>query len=226
MGSFSAGKTLVSCLIYFLVLGTILNISNTFLVSLDRTPIGFNDNDALEFSYDLTSNSCDSPRYYPYVDGVQKENTQAFREDCGMTNGIFYEGLCTSISGCSWGVDSPEWWEIWKDDNVSDTCLGEINTSDYNNGTERGVFQTICDLSSLQDNETLCNTLGCTYFEHTEGISKHTSEILWVQIGNVFTLSFETGLPSPYNEVILIFMLYLPLIMFLIAGYYMLPFIH
>jgi len=225
MGDNKSGVTFIWVTLYFVLLGIILSTSNIFLVGLGVTPIGLTDNDAINFKFGANEyNVCSNPRWFLKSDGTYGANDYLTHSNaCDITGGFLDENICNDLEGCTWTNETTFFfWTIESEDFI---CTGDVNITHYNNDSEKNYFSSMCTLSDFQNNETLCTYMGCTWFTHNS-VSSGSSGVLYEQVKNAFTLRFETGLPSPYNEVILILMLYIPLLVLFVSLYFMLPFIH
>jgi hypothetical protein len=211
MGQLNAGVWLILTSIYFIIfISVVASVSSLGLDFEDGT---ISDGDISS----LTGQSvfqCDTPRYAIRGDGsvyITRENNL----DCRSSYGANNDKLCNQINGCTWeNVTSGFWFFA----DTTETCNGDINLNFYdseNDGLCKGLTSNDCFI------------LGCTYYEtnpYTSDISS-PKEIMGL-IFQLFTFRYDFGFSGLLNIIISIFFMFIPLLIWIMSLYFMLPFAH
>lgn len=243
MGRSTAGKLLVSIIIYFILLGGFLimldNVTSTYGIETDK----YEYEGASEFDI-LETNPCDLPRFDVQINPgdtniIRVKGTQTNKLYNPRLNLLVREGYINSQEECE--MFGGEWsttpfFYFWHTYDYS--CMGSINQYDYNHGENyTDVVLTgdwvdpVCGLANLSDERGLCERAGCTWYTPdlidevkyegglTEGVTLFGR--IWRLIKNVFTLRVNFHTESSYfNTGLNFFLIILPLIMLFLNGVY------
>lgn len=241
MGSETGAKWFVVIILYFTII--------TFTVAL----IGLTSDTDLGSVEDTSGTYCGSPRdiYEPY-NGEPKDltdiswiwkNYYESHIDCSLSVGVLGQSTCEDIDGCSWDAPTFLWWSTG-----DDTCNGEMNYPFIvDNGTQaigllgQGIAdytdlngedsKFICGHPSVINNESLCESLSCTW-KYRNGINKIDSSTVepklsllsevWEVAKDVSTFRFDFGFDNTLINGLLYFLVFiLPVIGLVLSLYVM-----
>lgn len=239
MGSETGAKWFIVILIYFVMM--------TFIVGL----IGQVADTSIGSETAVVGTYCDAPRdiSIPYTSNViDWDSTIAFNWknhydahiECDRSVGVLGQDTCESIEGCVWDV--PTWWFIPTGDA---TCIGTMNysfitlagTHDTIYGNEINDFldingdetDVICENPEVLNNETLCESLSCSWYYHSGSEEIEIDEpklsglkAVWGVAKEMISFRFDFGFEDASLMILLNFLVFwLPLIGFIISGYVM-----
>jgi len=217
MGSATASKWFIILLIYFIsfitLTSSLSNMNDDFTVTGD----GLINNTQL-------ATKCDSPRkVYSSTPPDMVELSADYLDDCKYTRGSIIPELCNDIEGCAW--ENITTWLFGYD--TTESCVGDVNTSFYNDDVALGSYTSLCDMSDLQDNQNLCVFMGCTWYVKTpedlakdaEGLGALKNSVSSISglLGQMVTFGIDVGLTGFANVLFFMVFLYIPLIMLILV---------
>lgn len=256
MGEYESGKTIGWLTAYFIALIFILsllqagfsamNLEYSFTVSNDETFIPVSNN----------GQTCSAPRQYLDTDGETYELTGnlAGRTDCKFTAGSVDPDTCNGIDGCMWQDASTIFFIFTRDaycsgdvnmtnytyfENIeydffkSPTSTHDPNTLYITAGDTIQYYDgdslASRDMCGAINDRTSCQLLSCQWVDVSD-LAVDTSS---VGIGTVLDITgalftFNATFTDNYwtNLLITLILFYLPLIWYVIAIYFALPFLH
>lgn len=254
MGEFRSGVWIVGLSIYFIVLIFGLSLLQTSLhsVGIDYSFTTSQDSSYLEL-LTTTDSICFDPRTYTTQDGETREFSP-YQENsalCEWTSGSVSETICNSIAGCTWITNDTSFFFFTRDA-YCDGIIDLTNYSSYTNQTTnyfkslssthandtiyivRGhipqyalsdgtITQDICTLAQTESN---CAVLGCTWSDVDDKNQDVSLGSITRMTGSLFT--FQATFTNSYwfNLILTLLLFYIPLLMFVVALYFAVPFLH
>jgi len=221
MGKFTSGIWFILVTLYF-----IFFIGTVSVVNLFAYEEGINFNDGTITNGSLTGLNvnpeffCDTPRYTYSADGSNQFKINPSSSNCRDTAGVVSEDICERIVGCSWEEVTSGFWFF---SSTSETCVGTINATHYGK-TNQNNF---CTANNVSGNLTNCILMFCTWYETQPLQSDITSPRQLINlIGELFTFRYNFGFDGFLNIFITILFIFIPLLIWLLSLYFLLPFIH
>ena len=209
MGDFNAFPVFIGCVVYFFLFVIIVTVGEES-GSVD---------DYLNVS-GTNAGYCASPRIAFNVNSEEYDVPET-SERCIQTRVSFDEAGCDEINGCEWEESST--FLFWT---VDAGCYGSINLSNYTSDTINGFsFYDVCSLEYVQNQED-CYNLGCTWSKDAEEIEITSSKNIFGVLGSLFTFRYDFGFTGIWNTLFIFVFFYIPFLLILGTGYFMLPFLH
>ena len=220
MGQFQAGQWFIIITIYFvLFIGVVTAVAN---FSAENN-LNFDDGTTATGSINglsaQTEYFCDADRY-AWTPSGESYKISASNSDCSLTAGILKADVCNAINGCSWQNVTTGFWFF---SSTTETCTGTLNDTYFGKNSSNNY----CNAPASYNNLTQCIYLGCSWYETNPLQNEINSPKEFIGlIADIFTFRYDFGFDGLLNTLITIFLVFIPLFIWLIALYYMTPFIH
>jgi hypothetical protein len=221
MGSFNAGVWFIVVSLYFILFIAVVSSVQTFS---QETGIEFTDGTTANGSIDsLTLSSqpfCDTPRVRYGSDGSSSFQINPNEDDCSLTNGILNQQVCEGLVGCSWQNITTGFWFF---SDTKETCIGTLNASYYG----KDDTNNFCTAPVVSSNATICIRMGCLMYT-TEPLTYDITspKQLFLLVTDLFSFRYDFGFDDLLNILLTIILIFIPLLIWLMALYYMIPFFH
>jgi hypothetical protein len=225
MGQFSAGLAFIGILVY-MVLAFVLTAGMTsFSTGSGAGELNVTGSEGIQESLQLYGGVCEGPRERASI--FDSFNSLS----CDSIPGAASEGSCNLIEGCAWENESTSFFLF----DSPATCGGRVNASFYDQNAVYGASTRylsspdVCDLSGLDTSQRDCELLGCNWVDAsdyqigaTSGFSTVVSTLGALTGFNASIIGLDGLLAFLYS----VFAFYIPLVLLIIAIYFMLPVIH
>ena len=233
MGQFDAGKTILWLAVYFIILILGLFIVETVASEYNLAySVTSNANESSLLAFNSQFGVCEEPRIVIDSDTKEESQISLFNQNsdaCQDTIGNYNENQCSSISGCTWVNVTPFWW--WQNTDVQE-CSGTVNLTSLGlAGVELNVYGEVdiqAEINDILDTPTrqiACETLGYTWSDEQTEQEVSIGTITSIT-GSLF--SYQASFTDNFLLDLLLttLLFYLPFLIFLVAIYFSLPFIH
>lgn len=224
MGEFKSGVLALSLFIYLSAfifgLAILDNFTNTFEIE-SLTHNG----EVSNFIDPSTLGSCQLPRSaFNPVTGLWEDMNVITQHStkCEYTTGNIDETGCNSIDGCSYQLNTFLWFTTG-----TQGCVGLVNLTSLGvDAPAVNIYGEVRNLHEYIDNQDTCELFGFTWTDAQENINSINLEGILTLIGDVFTFRISFSESTFLSILITFIAFYIPLIAFIIALYFMLPFLH
>jgi len=251
-GEFKASTWFIAIAIYYIFF--ILAVYSAENISLGASTQGLTNTslDSINLQGTIGTYYCDNPRFYYNANTGEKleySNAENDRLFCEQSEGVFSSSACNSINGCTWTNSTGGFWNWWTGTEVENLCLGDINASSYGieiadgfigrprvaSHDNTGSWSTYtpfsdpspCNHPNVQYNKTLCNMFSCSWEKISADTTLTGAGDIYSTIGQLFTFSYDFGFENQgINYLVTFLFVILPLLILLLAIYFMAPVIH
>lgn len=211
MGQFESANWFIGVTIYFILfIATVTAVSSLGLDFEDGTT---STGSISGLSGDVEI-FCSDPRYR-YLPNGEYTETYEDNDQCSVSTGAFSSSVCNAIQGCTWSNVTEGFWFF---SSTSEACTGDINLT-YYDAADDGLCTGL--------NTSSCQLLGCTLYEYDPLNAEISSpkEIMGT-VAELFTFRYDFGFTGLLNTLLSIFLVFIPLLIWILSLYFMLPFLH
>jgi hypothetical protein len=246
-GQFGAGIWFILLVVYFFFFVVIVN-SVGVLDDIAGDYSGAATN--VDFTSLTGRTYCSDPRYaYDAATGQETVYSSSSRDRlfCEESIGVRDQTTCDSIAGCSWETVTTGFW-FWTTV-INATCIGDINATAYGvdmtdpiigrprvmSHDSTGVFSSYtpfsspspCDHENVIFNKTRCEVFTCSWTSEAPQETIKSATGIYDTVKTLFLFRYDFGFENAGLAVLANFIfIVLPLLMLIMALYFMLPIIH